>query len=206
MEIELRVLAATLDFMQITSLDDSPSEDVLPSSLHDSPAPVQQKFLKDLAFNVLDTFSVKEANINDLKEKLQKERSIDFRVANGRFGCRFPGCTNSFTFDGKSRIRHEKTHGMHSCSSALPMSNPAVNAKDDVRNYQLALLEYGVLFISFTDAISEADGLRIVRCWKFFLMFMKMDGAQSRKARRFASAFTSLHNSVTEGCTQAYLE
>ena len=168
--------------MQITSLDDSPSEDVLPSSLQNSPAPVQQKFLKDLAFNVVDAYIVNEANINDLKEKLQKERSIDIRLlADGRFGCRFPGCTKSFTFDGMSRIRHEKTHGMHSCSSALPMSNPAVNAKDDVRNYQLALLEYDMLFINFTDAISEADGLRIVRCWKFFLMFMKMDGAQSRK-------------------------
>ena len=38
-----------------------------------------------------------------------------------------------------------------------------------------------MLFINFTDATSEADGLRIVRCWKFFLMFMKMDGAQSCK-------------------------
>ena len=35
--------------------------------------------------------------------------------------------------------------------------------------------------MNFTDAISEADGLRILRCWKSFLMFMKMDAAQSRK-------------------------
>ena len=68
-------------FMQITSLDDSPSEDVLRSSLHNSPAPVQQKFLKDLAFNVVDTYIMNEANLNDLKEKLQKERSIDVRLS-----------------------------------------------------------------------------------------------------------------------------
>ena len=41
--------------------------------------------------------------------------------------------------------------------------------------------EYGMLYMNFTDAISEAASLRILRCWKFFLMFMKIDGAQSRK-------------------------
>ena len=182
MEIESRVLAATLDFMQITSLDDTPSEVILPPSLVDSTAPVQQKFLKDLACKIVDTYIINEENINALKEKLKKERSIDTGLlANGRFGCRFPGCTKSFTFDGKSRIAHEKTHGMHSHPSALPIPTSVASVKDDVRNYQLALLEYGMLFMNFTDAISEADGLRILRCWKFFLMFMKMDGAQSRK-------------------------
>ena len=114
MEIESRVVAATLDFMQITPIDDIAPEDVLPSSLVDSPAPVQQKFLKDLALRVVDTYIVNESNINALKEKLQKERSVDVHIlANGRFGCTFPGCTKSFTFDGKSRITHEKTHGIH---------------------------------------------------------------------------------------------
>ena len=45
--------------------------------------------------------------------------------------------------------------------------------KDDVRKYQLALLEYGMLYLNFCDAISEGDGLRILRCWKFVLMFLK---------------------------------
>ena len=60
------------------------------------------------------------------------------------------------------------------------MLTPIASAKDDIRNYQLALLEYGMLFLNFSDAISEADGQRVLRCWKFFLMFLKMDGAQSR--------------------------
>ena len=52
---------------------------------------------------------------------------------------------------------------MHSQPSALPIPTSVANVKDDVRNYQLALLEYGMLFMNFTDAISEADGLRILR-------------------------------------------
>ena len=136
-------LAATLDFMQITSLDDNPSEEVLPASLVDSTAPVQQKFLKDLACKIVDTYIINKENINALKEKLKKERSIDTGLlANGRFGCRFPGCTKSFIFDGRSRIAHEKTHGMHCQPSALPIPTSVANVKDDVRNYQLALLEY----------------------------------------------------------------
>ena len=98
--------------------------------------------------------------MNALKEKLKKDRSIDTGLpANGRFSCRFPGCTKSFTFYGKSPIAHEKTYGMHSQPSALPISTSVANVKDDVRNYQFGLLEYGMLFMNFTGAISEADGL-----------------------------------------------
>ena len=37
-----------------------------------------------------------------------------------------------------------------------------------------------MLFLNFSDAISEGDGLRILRCWKFFLMFLTLDGARSQ--------------------------
>ena len=101
----------------------------------------------------MNTYSTDEANINALKEKLTKERSIDTGLlANGRFGCRFPGFTRSFTVDSKSRIAHEKTHGMHSQPSTLPIPTCVANVKD-VCNYQPALLEYGMLFMNFTDVI-----------------------------------------------------
>lgn len=48
-------------------------------------------------------------------------------------------------------------------------------------NYQFALLEYGMLFCNFSDAVSEGDGQRTIRCWKFFLMFLKGDGQRSCK-------------------------
>ena len=91
---------------------------------------------------------------------------------------RFPGCRKSFACNGKRSFLHEKTRELHPSvkpSTFLPV------VKDDVRNYQSALLEYGMLYLNFSDAISEGDGLRILRCWKFFLMFLKADGARSRK-------------------------
>lgn len=160
MEIEARVVAAALHFMQIISLEDTPPEDVLPLSLTDATSETQKQFLKDLAFQIVDTYVVNETNINALIEKLHKHKADVAVLPDGRFECRFPGCTKSFALDGKRRITHEKTHGLHS-QAKVSTSTPI--AKDDVCNYQLALLEYGMLFLNFSDAVSEADGLRILR-------------------------------------------
>jgi len=41
---------------------------------------------------------------------------------------------------------------------------------DDMFNYQCNLLDHGLLYMNFIDAIAEGDGDRIVRCWKFLLL------------------------------------
>ena len=38
-----------------------------------------------------------------------------------------------------------------------------------------------MLLRNFQDAVSEGDGERVIRCWKFFLLYLKADGASSRK-------------------------
>ena len=35
--------------------------------------------------------------------------------------------------------------------------------------------------MNFHDAISEGDGARVLRCWKFMLPYLRKDGAGSRK-------------------------
>ena len=35
--------------------------------------------------------------------------------------------------------------------------------------------------MNFHDAISEGDGARVLRCWKFVLPYLRKDGAGSRK-------------------------
>jgi L1 cell adhesion molecule like protein len=49
---------------------------------------------------------------------------------------------------------------------------------DDIFNYQSSLLEVGLLLMNFYDAITEGDGQRLVRCWKFMLPYLKEDGQQ----------------------------
>ena len=53
--------------------------------------------------------------------------------------------------------------------------------RDDMFYYQSSFLEIAVLVKNFFDAISEGDGARVVRCWKFMLLFLKQHGASSRK-------------------------
>ncbi len=53
--------------------------------------------------------------------------------------------------------------------------------KDDVFNYQSSFMGFGLLLRNFYDAVSEGDGLRVIRCWKFMLPYLKEDGAGSRK-------------------------
>ena len=47
-------------------------------------------------------------------------------------------------------------------------------------SYQRSLLDYGMLILNFFDGISEGDGERVVRCWKFFLMHLKHNGGSSK--------------------------
>ena len=56
------------------------------------------------------------------------------------------------------------------------------NQCDDMLAYQKALMEYGLLLLNFKDAISEGDGDRNLRCWKFFLLHLRNDKRSTKYA------------------------
>ena len=41
---------------------------------------------------------------------------------------------------------------------------------DDITDDEIA---YGPLYFEFSDGIREADGLRILRCWRYLLFFFR---------------------------------
>ena len=47
---------------------------------------------------------------------------------------------------------------------------------DGVFNYASAVLNDGLLLLELRDAIHEGDGPRIVRCWRFMLLYWKQGG------------------------------
>lgn len=51
----------------------------------------------------------------------------------------------------------------------------------DVFNYNCALLADGLFFLNFLDAISEGDGLRVMRQYKYMLVYCRADGQHSNK-------------------------
>lgn len=52
---------------------------------------------------------------------------------------------------------------------------------DDMYHYQCNFMEHGLLYMNFIDGISEGDGDRILRCWKFLLLHFYADGGSSTK-------------------------
>ncbi len=101
------------------------------------------------------------------------------KTQDGHFKCRLSTCNNTFKHDGKIRREHEKLHGFHQIQNCSDEEEK--KKRDDVKSYQCSLLEYGMLQINFHDAISEGDGARVLRCWKFMLPYLRKDGASSRK-------------------------
>ncbi len=48
--------------------------------------------------------------------------------------------------------------------------------KDDVYSYATSHINLGLLLKNADDAVKEGDGERIIRCWRFFLLFYKAYG------------------------------
>lgn len=48
-------------------------------------------------------------------------------------------------------------------------------------NYNAALLSEGLFFLNFLDAVSEGDGMRIIRQYKYLMLLCKADDAHSVK-------------------------
>ena len=61
------------------------------------------------------------------------------------------------------------------------MTREKDNSEDDICNYQYSLLEYGMVWLNFNDAVAEGDGMRVYRSWLFMLPYLKNDGAPSSK-------------------------
>ena len=49
-------------------------------------------------------------------------------------------------------------------------------------SYQKALLDYGMAILTFFDAISEGDGARVIRNWKFLLLYLHHDRSSYKYA------------------------
>ena len=192
-EVESRIIAATLKVLEITSLDpkEKPAQNAFVAGEN---ATKQQKkdYLRKIAESVVDAYVVDQERNTDIMHSVQvmeherhaKEQQVN---AQGRYPCRPPGCSKTFAHDGKLRREHEAKHNPPILiedpleSMLIIDSHLTEEKRDDMLAYQKVLLDYGMLVLNFWDAISEGDGGRIIRCWKFFLMYLKHQGGSSTK-------------------------
>ena len=59
------------------------------------------------------------------------------------------------------------------------------HSDDLVLSYACESLTLGLFLMEFIDAIREGDGLRIVRCWRYFLLLFKTTGRTNYSVEAF---------------------
>ena len=126
-----------------------------------------------------------ERIIKDMEHLKICEEMVLVVDGEGRYPCRAPGCSKTFAHSGKSRRNHEASHNLPVVIAepnipVLDAKSPP-EEKDDMLSYQKPLLEYGLLLLNFWDAISEGDGNRILRLWKYFLLYLQNEGSSATK-------------------------
>ena len=185
LEVEARIVAATLHVLGMKKIDDL--EPTTSTCKLSSNATVEDKkiYLNKVSALVVDQFVVDQKRNLDVEKsvkKMQSDLQTDFY---GRYPCRYLGCSKTFASPGKLRKDHEEKHEPpvpDESQGANILKSTLSHEDDDMLCYQRSLLDYGMLVLNFLDGISEGDGERVVRCWKFFLMYLKHHGRSSKYA------------------------
>ena len=196
LEVETRVVAAAMEILGMSSLDDEKPTKNAPPDSTDATDVAKKSYLRRIASLIVDTYVIDQQRNLDIQQSVQmveheqgarqQEITVD-REGRRRFKCRAPGCNKDFAHDGKLRRDHEAKHNPPVAIDQIParlfvLDTPVDDDDgDDMLSYQKALLDYGMIVINFWDAISEGDGQRVIRCWKFFLMYLKHQGGSATR-------------------------
>lgn len=185
LEVQSRIIAAALKILGMNNIDDlKPTENVFA----DGPRvtiQAKKKYLHNISTLVIDSYVIdkdRNKNMEKTVQSIQQEEAVN---PDGRYPCRFPGCTKSFAQNKKLRKDHESSHNpplvVDESPAHILKSKGSSEEGDDMYAYQIALLDYGLLILNFFDGITMGDGERVIRCWKFFLMYLKHQGKSSTK-------------------------
>jgi len=194
--VKSRVIAAARAVLGFNDRASQPMNFALPD-LENTTKLQKLEYLHEAAALIVDScvfdYDALNKAVDDVITTQGRQDVLDQQqlTADGRFPCRFPGCKRSFKYDGKSRRSHELSHDPPPeipvdpiVESAEPTSikpSPKSSKQDDVYSYNCALLEDGLFFMNFLDAVSEGDGKRIMRQYKYFMVMCKADGSHSTK-------------------------
>ena len=187
-EVESRVIAGALAVLEMDSLDEDKE---IFSDKEETSKEEKMEFLRKTATAVVDRFVIDQerndkilTSVQLIQQYTDAKRSVN---AEGRYPCRYKGCQKTFAFDGKHRRQHEMQHYPQPEVNEYEIANVICDTtidedeRDDMFAYQRALLDYGMLLLNLWDGISEGDGERVIRCWKFFLMYLKHQGTSANK-------------------------
>ena len=98
-------------------------------------------------------------------------------VACSELGLKSPDVDMPALEDGQLYVRElaKKIVMKNSIVTKAIVGEPFEETKDGIHNYAKVLCHYAALVTEFTDAWSEGDGLRVLRCWKIFMLHFHAD-------------------------------
>lgn len=198
LEVKARVIAAAMEVLGFQSKSGAPTKFPIPEDLEDQTTSEKRKYLHKAASKIVEKIIFSEEDTNNLISGILNMQDKENAIKNqqltndGRFPCRFSGCTLSFKYDGKSRRKHELTHHpppviphapepTNTTAEESSLSDESL-MKDDIYNYNCGLLSHGMTFLNFLDAVKEGDGRRIMRQYKYLLLYCKADKHSSKYA------------------------
>lgn len=178
----------------LNSKSDRPST-LLPEDVESMSKSAKLDLLLKLSEKIVDEFIFDKNAFTAMVDDVLLEQERDYAktqqnlTADGRFPCRYPGCTKSFKSNGLWRKNHELSHdppiqvtdNETITTPTKPNKKVKKEENDDIYNYNCALLADGFLFKNFLDAKKEGDGERVMRQYKFMLLYCRADGAGSTK-------------------------
>ena len=114
--LDADIIAAALKFFGMESTDDKPTAHGFSDELATGLRVVRQRYFHRVIKEFIQMYVVDGTlyenhfqNIQALQERETSQNNQPL-LPSGRYPCRFPGCTNSFKYDGVHRMRHELTH------------------------------------------------------------------------------------------------
>lgn len=195
LEVKARIVACAMEVIGFESLSGPPLQFPIREDLQSQSKSEQLKYLHAMSSKIVDTFITPEDDAAPVISQVltpQDQHTVVHNQcldANSRFKCRFAGCNRSFKYDGKSKRSHELTHqsnmeiqpAVPEPSGERPGPVNATKPTDDVYNYNCALLVEAMLFLNFLDAVKEGDGKRLMRQYKYLMLYCKADKSHSTK-------------------------
>ena len=161
------VLAAAMHFFGMKSISDSPSSNALPSVPRDEQWPL----LKCAVGKIIDRYVVVSANVTEAEHLVVCVEDLNPHV------CRISS-EHSYAHSSQLECHQRRLPQWLQTFQDEPAPSRSVRSQvaDGVFNYASAVLNDGLLLFELRDAIHEGDGERVLRCWKFMLLYWRCGG------------------------------
>ena len=112
LELDARVIAATLHEMNLKGVGDIPIDGTIPDGLTNAKPKGKRNFVYTLAGTIVDEFIFHDEKFSKMLKQLNKEEGKKAEqehllTEDGRYRCRWPECNRTYAFIGKSKSDHE---------------------------------------------------------------------------------------------------